>query len=229
MSDAIIRMREVKKTYRLDKTIVEALRGADLEVERGAFVTLMGPSGSGKSSLLHIIGAMDRPSAGSAVVDGVDIAAMSDRGLRLVRARAIGFVFQAFHLNPVLNARDNVLIALRVLGMRGAEAGEKTAEALDMVGLSGKERRYPEELSGGERQRVAIARAIVKAPKLLLADEPTGNLDSERGSEIIGLLRAVNRARGTTVVLVTHDLGMAGRGDAIFHMKDGRIVGKETI
>jgi putative ABC transport system ATP-binding protein len=223
--DTIISLRDVRKAYEMGETTVEALRGVDLELERGGYYSIVGPSGSGKSSLLHIVGCMDAPTSGEVRVNGKDVSRLSEKALTRIRAQDIGFVFQAFHLNPILTARENVAIALRFLGVRKKVALEKAEYWLDKVGLSHRLRHYPAELSGGERQRVAIARAIVKDPALILADEPTGNLDTRRGQEIVELLRETSREQKTTVIQVTHDMAVAQMGDAILTLRDGRITG----
>ncbi|MEW5873048.1 MAG: ABC transporter ATP-binding protein [Chloroflexota bacterium] len=220
--DEYIRLEAVQKTYRLGQTWVTALRGITLSFERGAYYSIVGPSGSGKSSLLHILGCMDLPSQGQVWLDGKEISRLGESALTRLRAEQIGFIFQAFHLNPILTVWDNVAIALRILGEAQRTARQKAAECLAQVGLAQRMRHYPAELSGGERQRVAIARAIVKQPALILADEPTGNLDSHTGEQIIALLRAHNRQQGTTVIQVTHNPEVARIADRILHMKDGQ-------
>jgi putative ABC transport system ATP-binding protein len=190
------------------------------------FYAIIGPSGSGKSSLLHIIGCMDVPTSGEMVVNGKQLAGLRERQLAQVRAKEIGFIFQAFHLNPILTALENVAIALRFLGEKKRLAEEKASHWLARVGLGDRLHHYPAELSDGERQRVAIARAVVKTPVLILADEPTGNLDTLAGKEIIALLRHVNQQEGATVIMVTHDMEAAEMSDAIITLRDGAVVSR---
>lgn len=220
----IISIRNVKKQYRLGKTIVEALRGINLEIEAGLYCSIIGPSGSGKSSLLNIIGCIDVPSEGKVVLEGRNIEGFTERELTRIRAEKIGFIFQNFNLNPILTAIENVAIAMRFIGESKKISSQKSRAALDQVGLSHRMNHYPNELSGGERQRVAIARAIVKKPSLILADEPTGNIDTKTGMEIIRLLREINEKENTTVIQVTHDLEIADLSDKIFKLRDGVIV-----
>jgi putative ABC transport system ATP-binding protein len=203
---------------------VEALQNVSLELQRGGHYSIIGPSGSGKSSLLHIIGCMDVPTSGEVRVNGKSVSGLGEKELTKIRAQEIGFIFQAFHLNPILTAQENVAIALRFLGVRKRDAMERAARWLEKVGLADRARHYPAELSGGERQRVAIARAIVKKPALILADEPTGNLDTKRGMEIIELMRQISQEENTTVVQVTHNMEVARVSDVIFTLRDGTII-----
>jgi len=222
--DPIISLQDVKKSYRMGQTTVRALRGVTLTLARGQIHSIVGPSGSGKSSLLHIIGCMDLPTGGEVYVSGRRVSKLPEKALTAIRAQEIGFVFQAFHLNPILNARENVAMALRFLGVGRRDALRRADGWLARVGLAHRTRHYPAELSGGERQRVAIARAIAKRPALILADEPTGNLDTQCGQEIVKLLRAINQETHTTIIQVTHDKEVARTGDAILTLRDGRIV-----
>jgi putative ABC transport system ATP-binding protein len=222
--NALIVLNDVKKEYPMGHTTVQALRGVNLSLKKGRYYSIVGPSGSGKSTLLHILGCMDVPSSGDVQINGRKVAGLSERELTRVRAREIGFVFQSFHLNPILTVHENVAIALRFLGVGKQESNRRAAEWLERVGLGNRLRHYPSELSGGERQRVAIARAVVKNPALILADEPTGNLDSKTGGEIITLLREVNRRAGTTIVQVTHDREIAGMSDEIVSLRDGVVI-----
>jgi putative ABC transport system ATP-binding protein len=217
----VIVLEGVEKIYGEGPHQVKALRGLDLKVERGEFVAVCGPSGSGKSTLLHITGLLDRPTAGRYLLDGTDVTTLGDRRRSAVRNRKIGFVFQSFHLLPRLSALQNVMLPL----LYGARPDpKKTARAaLARVGLSDRERHRPGELSGGEEQRVAIARALSKEPEVILADEPTGNLDSATGTQILDLLREIH-ARGVTLVIITHDRLIADRAGRVVHMADGRIV-----
>jgi putative ABC transport system ATP-binding protein len=220
----IIQLNEVTKEYKLGKTTVQALRGVSLTLAQGKTYAIVGPSGSGKSTLLHILGCMDTPSRGEVWINDQPVHGLSERARTALRAHHIGFVFQTFHLNPILTVCENVSIALQFLGVRESEAKRRSEAWLARVGLEHRLRHYPSELSGGERQRVAIARALVKDPALILADEPTGNLDSQTGHEIIALLDEINRERLATIVLVTHDREMAGRSDEIIAFRDGAVV-----
>jgi putative ABC transport system ATP-binding protein len=227
--DTIVSLRDVRKEYHLGKTTVEALRGVNLELQRGGYYSIIGPSGSGKSSLLHIIGCMDIPTSGEVWLNGRRLNGLREKELTKIRAEEIGFVFQAFHLNPILTVAENVAIALRFLGVKKKVALERAQDWLEKVGLSHRIHHYPAELSGGERQRAAIARAIVKNPALILADEPTGNVDTPRGTEIIELLRKISRENKTTIVQVTHNLEVAGMSDVVFSLRDGEIVGRQDL
>jgi putative ABC transport system ATP-binding protein len=220
---SLISLQNIKKEYQLGETTVRALRGIDLEIEQGKYYSVIGPSGSGKSTLLHILGCMDVPSSGEACLNGEALNGASERDLTHIRAKEIGFIFQAFHLNPILTVRENVAIALRFLGNSKKEANQRAEACLQKVGMGHRLDHYPSELSGGERQRVAIARALVKNPSLILADEPTGNLDTKRGIEVIELIRQVNREEGTTIIQVTHDSEVAAMSDVIIRMRDGKI------
>jgi putative ABC transport system ATP-binding protein len=210
------------KIYPMDGTNVEALCGVNLTVEAGEFVALVGPSGSGKSTLLHQIGAMDTPTRGEVCLNGRNLSQMRDSERTHVRCREVGFVFQTFNLLPTLSAQENVEIALRLAGVPGRERRTRAAELLEHVGLGGRMRHLPRQLSGGERQRVAIARALANQPTLLLADEPTGNLDSATGQSIVALLGQLN-SQGQTIVLVTHDAEVANQAGRVLRMKDGQI------
>jgi putative ABC transport system ATP-binding protein len=201
---------------------VTALADVSLRVDRGEMVAIVGPSGSGKSTLLHVIGTLDRPSSGTVTVDGHDAATLSDRQLSALRAHRIGFVFQQFHLASGVSAVDNVADGLLYTGVRAAERRRRAEETLRRVGLEHRFEHRPHELSGGEKQRVAIARAVVRDPALLLADEPTGNLDSASGAAVMQLLRRLNEA-GTTVLVITHDLQIAATMPRQVHMRDGEV------
>jgi putative ABC transport system ATP-binding protein len=214
--------------YPMDGTSVQALRGVDLSVEAGEFVALVGPSGSGKSTLLHLIGAMDTPTRGDVLLDGMNLAHMGEGERTRVRCHQIGFVFQTFNLLPTLTALENVEIALRLAGVsRSAQRG-RAEEALAQVGLQEQARHRPAQLSGGQRQRVAIARALANRPRLLLADEPTGNLDSVTGQSVLALFGEFNR-QGQTIVLVTHNVELAHRVGRCVTLRDGRIPGSVDV
>ncbi len=221
--------RDLRKTYRLGRrNTVDALRGVDIEIEAGEMVAIMGPSGSGKSTLMHVLGLLHAPDpkdgpAPTLRFDGRDLTRLSDRQRTALRAREMGFVFQQFNLVPTLSAAENVGLAAEYAGERHGRARAKATEALALVGLAERADHRPSELSGGEQQRVAIARALVNGPSLVLADEPTGNLDSRRSAEVLGLLRTLNREQGRTFVLVTHDPAVGGACGRIVHMRDGLV------
>jgi putative ABC transport system ATP-binding protein len=217
------------KVYGEGETRVEALRGVDLIVRPGDFVSVMGPSGSGKSTLLHLIGGLDRPSGGVVLVGGQDLAELDDDALTLLRRRRIGFVFQFFNLLPVLTAKENVALPLLVDGMSEAEAGRRAAAALKTVGVGHRQEHRPGALSGGEQQRVAVARALVTEPVLILADEPTGNLDSAGGEQVLTLLRRLADEVGQTILMVTHDPRAAALSDRIISMRDGRVAEEQVL
>ena len=218
----VIETQDLARTYRLGSTEVRALRGVDLTVAPGEFMALMGPSGSGKSTLMHLLGCLDTPTAGTYRLEGRDVSGLSQDERSRVRNSRIGFVFQTFNLLPRLSALDNVVLPLLYQG-RAMEVKQRAATALEQVGLVHRAGHRPTELSGGERQRVAIARALVGEPALLLADEPTGNLDSKTGEEILHLLEALH-ASGRTILLVTHDANVAAHSGRVVRMQDGRIV-----
>jgi putative ABC transport system ATP-binding protein len=198
------------------------LQPTDLTIEDGQFVAILGPSGSGKSTLLGLIAGLDSPTSGKIEIDGKDITSMNEDELALLRSQKIGFVFQSFHLVPSLTAFENVIVPMEIAGI--AQAEERTWQLLEDVGLKARAHHYPSQLSGGEQQRVAIARAFANNPSILLADEPTGNLDSQNGKRVFELLVQMNRNRGTTLVLVTHEKELADQADRQIHLRDGRIV-----
>ena len=222
----MISVRDVHKVFRRGETEVHALAGVSLEVAAGDFVSIMGPSGSGKSTLLHLLGGLDMPSRGEIVIDGTAISRMTDDEITIFRRRKIGFVFQFFNLLPTYSAEENVALPLLLDRRRARDVRARVTAALDQVGLAHRRRHRPDELSGGEMQRVAIARALVIDPVLILADEPTGNLDTRTGEQILALVRDANRTRGTTVVLVTHDARAAAYARRVVTVKDGLIVGE---
>ena len=223
----MIRLDKVSKTYRTDKVETLALKDIDLSVQKGEFVAMMGPSGCGKSTLLNIIGLLDRPTQGGIAVDGIPIKRYADRQLARLRNSTFGFIFQSFHLIPDLRVIDNVELPLLYRSMGGAERRRLAREALQRVGLGARMDHYPNQLSGGQQQRVAIARAIVGNPQVLLADEPTGNLDSRMGAEIMDILLKLN-AEGTTIVMVTHDEREAAQVGRIVRVFDGQLVAREA-
>jgi putative ABC transport system ATP-binding protein len=222
---AVVRLNEVAKTYRAGAVEVAALRGVSIDIMERSFTMIVGPSGSGKTTLLNLIGCIDKPTRGSVEVCGQDVGALADNALADFRARNIGFVFQGFSLVPVLSAYENVEYPLLLVGMSGAKRRQRTLAMLDAVGLSGQSRQRPNELSGGQKQRVAIARALVKEPQLVLADEPTANLDSETGAAIIELMRRVQGEYRTSFVFSTHDPQLMSHADDIFTIRDGTLVG----
>lgn len=219
---ALIELRNVGKFYRKGQEVVRALDGIELRVAEKGMVAVVGPSGSGKSSLLHIIGAMDRPTAGEVIVAGQSLAALSEAGLTAFRRKTVGFVFQSFNLIPNLDALENVMLPMEFNGIPREARRRRAKELLSRIGLAERLNHKPRELSGGEQQRVAIARALANNPPLILADEPTGNLDSKTGQMIYELLKEIARER--TVIVVTHAEALAGMSDRIVHIKDGKLV-----
>jgi putative ABC transport system ATP-binding protein len=222
----MIALREVHKVYRQGGTEVHALAGVSLDVAAGEFVSVMGPSGSGKSTLLHLVGGLDAPTSGEIVVEGRALARMTDDEITVFRRRKIGFVFQFFNLLPTYSAEENVTLPLLLDGCPARAARARARAALTQVGLGHRARHRPDALSGGEMQRVAIARALVVNPALILADEPTGNLDTATGEQVLALLAEANRTRGCTVVLVTHEARAAACGRRIVTLRDGVVVGE---
>jgi putative ABC transport system ATP-binding protein len=223
VSAPMIAARDVRRDYRMGGEDVHALRGVTLDVAAGDYVAVVGPSGCGKSTLLNLLGAVDRPSGGEVAIAGRDVSALGDREATAFRLRNVGFVFQRFYLLPTLTALENVELPMAEAGVAREERRARARELLGYVGLASRERHRPAELSGGEQQRVAIARALANRPSILLADEPTGELDARTGAEIIALLRRLNDD-GTTLVVVTHDERLAATARRVVHMEDGVIV-----
>jgi putative ABC transport system ATP-binding protein len=228
MEEPVVRLRSVTKTYRIGKIAVEALKGVSLDIAPHCFATVIGPSGSGKTTLLNLIGCIDQPSSGTVEIAGQETGSLSDNEISDFRARHVGFVFQSFNLVPVLSAFENVEYPLLMVGMQAAERRERVLHMLDAVGLGDQRRQRPNELSGGQKQRVAIARALVKAPRIVLADEPTANLDSATGAAIIALMRRVQSESQTSFIFSTHDPQLMGHADETFAIRDGRLVEHRT-
>jgi putative ABC transport system ATP-binding protein len=214
----------LSKVYGGGSTTVQALRDVSLEFVGGEFAAIMGPSGSGKSTLLHILGALDKPSSGRVIVGGTDLSGLSDRKLTLLRRQRMGFVFQFFNLIPTLSAEENVLLPALIAGERAGKHSERLDELLELVGLAGRRTHRPDELSGGEQQRVAIARALIRNPDMILADEPTGNLDSKTGAGVLDLLKESAARYDQTILMVTHDPRAAASADRVVFLSDGRVV-----
>jgi putative ABC transport system ATP-binding protein len=219
----ILQAKKLEKQYRLGETVVSALLDVDLDVEQGEFVAVMGPSGSGKSTLLHLLGGLDTPSGGEVILAGHNLAALKDEAATLLRRRQVGFVFQFFNLLPTLTAEENIALPLLLDGQRLAVHQPRIDELLGLVGLTPRRGHKPDQLSGGEQQRVAIARAMVTDPAVVLADEPTGNLDTQVGDQVLRLLRRACDERGQTIVMATHDPLAAGHADRILFLQDGRL------
>ena len=225
---SLLELKDVKKIYQQGKIEVPALRGVDLEVEEGEFTTIFGPSGSGKTTLLNMIGCLDTPTEGEVSLSGKKVSDLSKKDLAMVRRFNIGFVFQAYNLIPVLTAYENVEFAIRLTDHSSeSQMKEKVLKILEEVGLKGLESRRPNELSGGEKQRVAIARALVKEPKIVLADEPTANLDSENAAGIVNIMRKMNKELGTTFIFSTHDPAVMKHAKRFINLKDGIISADE--
>jgi putative ABC transport system ATP-binding protein len=219
----IIQSENVTKLYRIGKVDVEALRGVSLSIEKGDFVSIVGPSGSGKSTLFYILGGLTRATSGRVLIDGEDFAQLTDAQRTAMRKSKIGFVFQKFNLLPTLSARDNIEIARMISGRNGNDR-DFFEQVTEMLGVAGRLDHRPAEMSGGEQQRVALARALINRPAIVLADEPTGNLDSRNSEVVLNMLRQANRQFGQTVLMITHNPAAARIGDHVIHMRDGRIV-----
>jgi putative ABC transport system ATP-binding protein len=220
----MIKLENITKEYHMGEDVVHAISGISLEIKEGEFVALVGPSGSGKSTTMHIIGGLDTPTSGRVIVDGQDLSRASDKELSRYRNEKIGFVFQAFNLHPTYTATENVALPLIFSGISQSKRLKMAADALEIVGLAERASHRPNQLSGGERQRVSIARALVTQPKILLADEPTGNLDSKNGKHVMELLSQLNKEKGITLIIVTHDMEIAAVAGRIIKMRDGIIV-----
>jgi putative ABC transport system ATP-binding protein len=229
MPEIVLETRALTKAYGEGATRIEAVRGVELIVRKGDLLAIMGPSGSGKSTLLNLLSGVETPSSGQVLLNGEDLAAMTDDARTLIRRRKLGFVFQHFNLLPVLSAEENVSLPLLLDGVSATEAQRRSLEALAQVGMEHRKTHRPGELSGGEQQRVAIARALAIEPILVLADEPTGNLDSQNGQQVIDLLQRLVTERGQTIVIVTHDSHVAEEVDVIVRMRDGLVESREVV
>jgi len=226
----VISVRNLVKTYQVGEHTVKALRGVNLEVQRGEFLAVTGPSGSGKSTFMHIIGCLDRPTSGQYLLDGQDVSRLSKDALAAIRNKKIGFVFQGFNLLSRTSALDNVELPLLYGGgMKNAERRKRAMEVLSAVGLADRADHHPNQLSGGQQQRVAIARALINNPSILLADEPTGNLDTKTSIEVMGIFQRLNQDRGISVVLITHEMDIAEYGTRTVMFRDGQVVGDRGV
>jgi len=222
----ILRVSDLKKTYGKGDTAVEALKGINLSVQKGEFIAIVGTSGSGKSTLLHMLGGLDRPTSGSVSIDGKDIFTLKDEELTIFRRRKIGFVFQSFNLVPVLSVYENIVLPIELDG--NVPDKEFVDQIIDTLGLTEKRNAYPNQLSGGQQQRVAIARALSSAPQVILADEPTGNLDSKTSQDVLGLLKVIGEKYSQTIIMITHNDEIAQLADRIIRIEDGLIASKEV-
>jgi len=221
MSDYVVDAKDLVKVYPMGKVEVRALNGASVRIAAGEVVAIMGPSGSGKSTMMNILGCLDRPTSGEYLLDGKEVSSLSDNQLSAIRNRKVGFVFQNFNLLKLATALENVEMPLRYAGTGGGKARKQAKAALEAVGLADRMDHRPNELSGGQQQRVAIARALVNDPAIILADEPTGALDTKSGREVMDLLLSLNKERGTTLIFVTHDPNIAGMTQRVIHLRDG--------
>ena len=224
MSETVLKLVNLSRTYTLGKRSVQALSNVNLEVRKGEFVAIMGPSGSGKTTMLNMLGCLDKPTDGKLLLDNVDVTRLPEKDLYKIRRSKIGFIFQTFNLLPYLNARENVELPMECIGKTKSEKSARAKELLETVNLSGREEHRPHRLSAGEQQRVAIARALANDPAILLADEPTGNLDVKNKHEIVKLLANLNIDHGTTIVMVTHDSHVAAHTERVLLLEDGKII-----
>ncbi len=229
MGPPVVSTRHLEKTYVTGDVSVHALREVDIDLSKGEFVVVMGPSGSGKTTLLNLLGALDRPSGGNILIDGEDLNQLKEEELTRLRRERVGFVFQFYNLIPTLTALENVELPMLMAGVSRRERESRARALLAMVGLAERANHLPDELSGGEQQRVTIARALANRPSIILADEPTGDLDTKTGTEVVRMLRDLARKEGVTVVAVTHDPVVAEMADRILEMRDGRIVGERRL
>jgi putative ABC transport system ATP-binding protein len=227
MNEPVLKIENLTKTFTLGKRKIQPLNGLDLEVKRGEFTAIMGPSGSGKTTLLNLIGCIDKPTEGKITIDSVDISHMPESELYKIRRDKIGFVFQNFNLLPYLNARENVELAMELADKFKGQRKQRALELLGTVGLAGREQHRPQHLSQGEQQRVAIARALANDPAIILADEPTGNLDAANKQEIVKLLGNLNQKQGTTILMVTHDEQVAAHTERLLFLSEGKIAGEK--
>lgn len=227
MSELVLKTEKLDKVFKLGKRKIRALSDVNLQVKKGDFISIMGPSGSGKTTLLNMLGCLDRPTLGKVILDGVDITRVPERNLYKIRKHKVGFIFQTFNLMPYLNAIENVELPMEGTKKSNDEKRKRAHELLKMVGLSGREKHRPTRLSAGEQQRVAIARALANDPAIVLADEPTGNLDKKTKYEIIRLLGKLNTNQGTTVIMVTHDSHIAAHSEKMLFLSDGKLLAKE--
>jgi putative ABC transport system ATP-binding protein len=229
MSELVLETEKLDKIYKLGGRIIRALSNINLKVEKGDFVSIMGPSGSGKTTLLNVLGCLDRPTSGKVILDGVDVTALPEKELYKIRRYKVGFVFQTFNLLPYLSALENVELPMEGTGKSKREMRERARELLKLVGLAEREDHKPFRLSAGEQQRVAIARALANNPSIVLADEPTGNLDAKTKYEIVRLLGKLNAEQGTTIVMVTHDGAVASHARRVLFLSDGKLLAKEKM
>jgi putative ABC transport system ATP-binding protein len=227
--DMVVECKNLRKSYILGEVRVEALRGINMKIKRGEMVSIMGPSGCGKTTLLNIIGSLDNPTSGQVLIEGNDISRASEQQLTEIRRKSVGFIFQFYNLLPVLTALENVELPMLIAGIPKDQRIQRATELLEKVDLLNRKNHKPDELSGGERQRVAIARSLSNKPTILLADEPTGDLDTESGQSVLELLREVNKTENQTLILVTHDSNIAREANRIFHIKDGIVASVEDI
>ena len=223
MADIVVKLENVVKTYSMGESEVHALRGISFQIEQGEFLSIMGPSGSGKSTCMNMIGCLDRPTSGLVEINGEETAKMTEKELAVLRNQTVGFVFQQYHLIPSMNVLENVMLPLKYAHVEHSERKERAEEALEAVGLGDRLKHRPHELSGGQKQRVAIARAMITQPKILLADEPTGALDSTTGKQVMELFKRINQEQGTTIIIVTHDPRIGESTKRCIRILDGQI------